>query len=335
MRKSKILITGASGCVGQYISHWLLHNTDSELFLWIREPKKLTAFDPNHPKINLLIGDIRDSELFSKELKEITRVIHTATAWGDPKRAYEVNVHAVKKIISLLDPNVIEQIIYFSTASILDKELNPLPEAFKYGTEYIQTKARCLKELENHELASKIIAVFPTLVFGGKINGSSKFPTSYLTEGLLEATKWLWIARFFRVYSRFHFIHAKDIAFICGRLSTSPHQNETNNTNKKKLKFLILAQPHLTIDNAIENLLEWKGMSRVPRIPLWRWLIEALIKILPIKMNSWDRICIKQRHFDYAQISPPESLGGSSYAKTLREILSDSGLPRVKTTKGR
>ena len=325
--KQKILITGASGCVGQYISAWLLRNSNADLFLWLREPKKLTAVDPKDPRVNLLVGDIRDPQIYSEELKHITRVIHTATAWGDPKRAYEVNIHAVKKMLNLLDPDVLEQIIYFSTASILTKDLKPLPEAFKYGTEYIQTKARCLKELESNPLASKIIAVFPTLVFGGKINGSSDFPRSYLTEGLLEASKWLWLARFFRAYSRFHFIHAEDIACVCGTLATKAI-GESDRNKEKKLRYLVLAQPHLTIDHAIDKLLEWRGIRKMPRLPLWGWLINGLIKFLPIQINSWDRFSIKQRHFDHDQISPPERFGGTSYAKSIQEIIADSGLTK-------
>ncbi|MEC8732125.1 MAG: NAD(P)-dependent oxidoreductase, partial [Cyanobacteriota bacterium] len=33
---TRILVTGASGCVGQYISRWLLDHSDAELLLWLR-----------------------------------------------------------------------------------------------------------------------------------------------------------------------------------------------------------------------------------------------------------------------------------------------------------
>ena len=184
MKNEIILITGASGCVGQYIANWLIENSTSELFLWVRDPKKITSINLENPRIKILVGDLRESNKFKKEISEVNRVIHTATAWGDPKRAQEVNIDAVKNLLNLLNPSNIKQIIYFSTASVLDRNLNLLPEAFTYGTEYIQTKAQCLRELESHQLATKIIAVFPTLVFGGRLDGKSKFPTSYLTEGL-------------------------------------------------------------------------------------------------------------------------------------------------------
>ncbi len=328
MTHSRILITGASGCVGQYTASWLLKNSDAKLYLWLRDPKKLTAVDQNHQRIKLLVGDLREPDQFANDLMQITHVIHTATAWGDPERANQVNLFAVKKLLSHLNPSTIERIIYFSTASILDRNLKPLSEAFLYGTEYIQTKARCMQELENHFLAKKIIAVFPTLVFGGKLNGQGTFPRSYLTEGLKEALKWLWVARWFRAYSRFHFIHAADIAFICGTLCfVKEHPILTSTQNE--IPKLVLGQPPISIDQAIDTLLVWRGMRKTFKIPLWGWLIKGLVKILPIQMNDWDLFSIKQRHFIHNPVTSPESLGGRSFSKTLKEVFLTSDLPRT------
>lgn len=334
MKKAKILITGASGCVGQYITKWLLKNSDADLYLWLRDPKKLSAIPKEDPRIKLLIGDIRQPEIFSDELSEITRVIHTATAWGDPSRAYQVNVLAVKDLFNLLNPEVIEQIIYFSTASILNKNLDLLPEALSYGTEYIQTKAQCLQALEKHPLAEKIIAVFPTLVFGGKVDSKSLFPTSYLTGGLSEACHWLWLARWLRTDSSFHFIHAADIAFICGHLATTPHSLNSK-TCQRPIRRLVMAQPAITINESVKILCLWRGVQMTPGLPLWGWLIEALIKILPIQVSNWDRFSIKQRHFVHDPISFPEHFGGTSQAKVLWEVLVASGLPKSKPSKKR
>ena len=327
MKKEIILITGASGCVGQYTANWLIKNSNSELFLWVRDPKKLTSINLNNPRVKVLVGDLREPNKFKKEISKVNRVIHTATAWGDPKRAKEVNIVAVKKLLNLLNPSNIKQIIYFSTASVLDKNLKLLPEAFKYGTEYIQSKAQCLIELESHQLSPKIIAVFPTLVFGGRLDGKSKFPTSYLTEGLGEALKWIWLARWIKVFSKFHFIHAADIAFICGHLATSDFEQKQT-VSKEKIKKLVLGQPHISIDIAIQTLLRWKGMRRVPQIPLWNWLVECLTILLPIQITNWDRFSLKQRHFIHDPITSPETYGGKSYAKNLNQVLHSSGLTK-------
>ncbi len=329
MNKALILVTGASGCVGQYTANWLLKNTESNLLLWIRNPKKLRAINLKDPRIKLLIGDLRNPEIFTEDLAQVTHVIHTATAWGDIERTKQVNITAVKKLLLHLNPDNLEKFIYFSTASILNSDLKELEQAEVYGTEYIQTKAKCLKELEQHSIAPKIIAVFPTLVFGGNYDQSGLFPASYLTQGLVEATKWLWLARFFKGYSRFHFIHAEDIAFICGKLIANEYPISSRQTNGRILR-LVLGQPHISIDTAISALLKWKGMKKVPRLPLWGWLIETLVAILPIKISTWDRLSIKQRHFIHEPVTNPEDFGGRSYAKTLNEILIQSGLPKVK-----
>ena len=327
MKNEIILITGASGCVGQYIANWLIENSSSKLFLWVRDPKKITSIDLENKRIKVLVGDLRQSSKFKKELSEVNRVIHTATAWGDPKRAKEVNIDAVKNLLNLLNPSNVKQIIYFSTASVLDRNLNLLPEAFKYGTEYIQTKAQCLSELETHQLSDKIIAVFPTLVFGGRLDGKSKFPTSYLTEGLREAFKWIWLARWLKIFSRFHFIHAEDIAFICGHLATS-NVELSQTVSKSKIKRLVLGQPHTNIDIAIKTLLEWRGMRRVPQIPLCSWLVEILTLLLPLQITNWDRFSLRQRHFIHTPVTSPETFGGTSYAKNLNQVLHNSGITK-------
>ncbi len=325
MKNEIILITGASGCVGQYIANWLIKNSNSKLFLWVRDPNKITSINLKDPRVKVLVGDLRNPNKFKNEISLVNRVIHTATAWGDPERAKQVNIIAVKKLFNLLNPSNIKQIIYFSTASVLDKNLNLLPEAFKYGTEYIQTKAQCLTELETHQLSKKIIAVFPTLVFGGRLDGKSIFPTSYLTEGLRDAFKWIWLARWIKIFSRFHFIHAADIAFICGHLATT-HFEPEQQLSKTKIKKLVLGQPYISIDQAIYALLDWKGMSRTPQFPLHTWIVELLIKILPIEITKWDRFSLKQRHFIHHPITSPETFGGISYAKTLNQVLHNSGL---------
>jgi nucleoside-diphosphate-sugar epimerase len=327
VKAEKILITGASGCVGQHICHQLFHHSDAELVMWLRDPSKLTAVPRNHPRITLLIGDFRDQESHVGILKTINRVIHTATAWGDPIRAQQVNVDAVKELLHRLDPNQLQQVVYFSTASILNRNLELLPEAEKIGTEYIQTKAQCLRQLESHYLASKIVAVFPTLVFGGRVDGTGPFPNSYLTAGLGEAIKWLWLARLLSTDSSFHYIHAADIAKVCCHLSLSPHQPNPE-IGQGQLRKLVLGQPATSIDKAVAQLCKWRGIWRPPGIPLWPWLIEALIKVLPLEITPWDRFIIRQRHFVHQPISPPERFGLHSHVASLEAVFDDAGLPQ-------
>ncbi|MFN9629404.1 MAG: NAD-dependent epimerase/dehydratase family protein [Cyanobacteriota bacterium] len=323
----RILITGASGCVGQYIAETLYHHSEAHLLLLLRDPAKLTAVPRTDPRITLLVGDLRELEPHAEAIASAHRVIHTATAWGDPERAQAVNVVAVKRLLALLDPERLEQVIYFSTASILNRNLGLLPEARAHGTEYIQTKAQCLQDLEAHPLASRIVAVFPTLVFGGRLMGADPHPTSYLTAGVGEAVGWLWLARWLRADASFHFIHAADIATVCAHLATTPHQANPE-PGQGPVRRLVLGQAPLQVNTAVAILCRWRGLWRPPvGLDLRGWLIEGLIRLLRLDVNEWDRFSIRQRHFVHEPVSPPERFGLTSLAPTLEKVLETAGLP--------
>jgi len=184
----------------------------------VRDKNKLPISVQENKKVKLMVCDIRESNRYKKEISQINYLIHTATAWGDPRRAYEVNIKAFEELLEMLDIDKLEKIIYFSTASILDTQTELMRESLIYGTEYIQTKYECFQRLRESSFAEKTFAVFPTLVFGGNLGKKSKYPLSYLTSGLREIGKWLWLARFLKLDSKFHFIHANDFAQICGFL---------------------------------------------------------------------------------------------------------------------
>lgn len=323
----RILITGASGCVGQYTAERLYRHSDAELLLLLRDPAKLTAVPRHDPRITLLVGDLRDLEPHAAAIASADRVIHTATAWGDPERATAVNVVAVKRLLAMLDPERVEQVVYFSTASILDRQLRLLPEAEAHGTEYIQTKAQCLRDLEVHPLAERIVAVFPTLVFGGRLLGGDSHPTSYLTAGVGEALGWLWLARWLRADASFHFIHAADIASVCAHLATTPHQRNPE-SGQGAVRRLVLGQAPISVNQAVEILCRWRGVWYPPvGLDLKGWLIEGLIRLLRLEVNAWDRFSIRQRHFVHDPVSPPERFGLVSVAPTLEAVLEGAGVP--------
>jgi nucleoside-diphosphate-sugar epimerase len=325
---ARILITGAGGCVGQVVAEQLLAHSDAELLLLLRDPSRLTAVPADHPRITLLVADLRDLDPHAAAIASATRIIHTATAWGDPERAHQVNVVAVKRLLALADPGRLEQVIYFSTASVLDRQLRLLPEAMRWGTEYIQTKAQCLQDLEAHPLAEKIVAVFPTLVFGGRVTPGDPHPTSYLTAGLMEGIRWLWLARWLRVDASFHFIHAADIATVCAHLATQPHQANPE-PGQGAVRRLVLGQAPITVNQAVATLCRWRRQWRPPLgIPLQGWLVNGLIRLLRLRLTPWDRFSIQQRHFVHDPVSPPERFGLVSHAPTLTAVLELSGVPR-------
>ncbi len=316
MTPKRILVTGASGCIGHYISEALIEQTNHELYLLVRNPNKLKVNTKSRPGITVLQGDMGKIEDFADLLKTIDTAVLTATVWGGDD-IFNINVTKTVELINLLDPEVCQQVIYFSTASILDSHNQLLKEAGEIGTDYIRSKYECFQKLASSAILPKITKVFPTLVLGGDANK----PYSHLSAGIPEITKLINLIRFFKADGSFHFIHGKDVAQVVSYLIDNPPKpNES--------RQLVLGQKRITADEAIESACEYLDKKIYFRIPITLGLANILIPLFRIQMADWDRFCLTYRHFSYENPVNPESLGLPNYCATFSDVLRVHGVPR-------
>ncbi|BAY77494.1 NAD-dependent epimerase/dehydratase [Nostoc linckia NIES-25] len=309
MSQKRILVTGASGCVGHYITEALIQETDYELFLLVRNPAKLQVDTQARPGINVLQGDMQNVSQFADLLSTIDTAVLTATAWGG-EQTFDINVNKTIELMKLLDPNKCQQVIYFSTASVLDNHNQPLKEAGEIGTDYIRSKYECLHQKEKLEIAPKITTVFPTIVLGGDANK----PNSAVTSGIREVTKYINLIRFLNADGSFHFIHGRDIATIVRYLIEHPAGNERS-------RQLVLGQAKLTANQAVEEVCAYFGKKIYFRIPVSIALANLIIVLFRIRMAAWDRFCMNYRHFTYENAVNPSSFGLSNYCVTMSDVL--------------
>lgn len=314
--KKRILITGASGCVGHYISDQLIQETGHELFLLVRNRDNLKINTNVRLNVTVLQGDMQDIGKFADLLKTIDIAVLTATAWGGDI-TFDVNVTKTLELMSLLDPERCEQVIYFSTASVLDNNEQPLKEAGEIGTDYIRSKYDCLHKKSQLAIAPKITTVFPTLVVGG----DEKKPYSQVSLGVPEVAKYVNIIKFLKADGSFHFIHAQDIATVVKYLIENPPQAGES-------RQYVLGQKKLTANQAIEEVCAYLGKKITFRIPLSFGLANAIILIFRIQMAAWDRFCMEYRHFAYKNAVNPTSYGLSNYCATMSDVLKLSGVKK-------
>lgn len=327
MTAKRILITGASGCIGHYFTEQLIQNTEHELFILVRDPAKLRFDVEARPGIYLLEADLRQIDQFADLLKTINVAILAATSWGGIKEAYEINVTRTLALIRSLDPQVCEQVLYFSTESILDQNNQLLPEAGELGTEYIRTKYACFQELEKLEAgqAPAITAVFPTFVFGG----DATKPYSHLTEGFPEVLRWLGLIRFLTTDASFHFMHGYDIAQVVCHLVDNPgkarmfaaEESMGADSQAGAIAKVILGNAPMTLDSTIQEVCDYFGKRIYFQFPLKTGLAEFFIKVFRIQVGAWDRFCLRYRHFVHQNPTSPRQFGLSPYAETLTDIL--------------
>ena len=311
----RIFITGASGCIGHYITETSIQNTDYELYLLVRNPDKLQFDYRSRSGIHILQGDMSRIEEHSGLLKKINIAILAATAWGGEEETYNINVVKTLKLINLLDPQVCQRVIYFSTASILDRNNQLLLAANQFGHDYIRTKYQCFLQLSQQAIADKIIAVFPTLVFGGDKNK----PYSHLSAGISDVTKWIGLIRWFSLDGSFHFIHAKDIAEVIRYLVENPDFSPQQEPGE--VACMVLGNPAISVDRAIAEMSNYFNKKVYLRIPLYIWLANIFIKIFRIQMDAWSRFSLDYRHFTYANPFTPASFGLQNYCSTIEELM--------------
>ena len=311
----RIFITGASGCIGHYLVETLIENTNHELFLMMRNPAKLQVPVDQRDGIHVLQGDMREVAQFADLLKTMDTAILVATSWGDPQESYEINVEKTLEIMSLLDVDRCQQIIYFSTASILDRDNTPLKEAGEIGTDYVRTKYICHEKMQELAIAPKITTVFPTLVFGGSENK----PYSHISGGLPEVAKYIGLIRFLSADGSLHYIHAKDIAEVVRHLVDNPPGPEAS-------REIVIGNPATTANEIVEDISNYLGKKRYFSIPLSFALADVVIKVFNIRMAEWDRFCMAYRHFTYQDPVTPSSFGLTDNYPTIQDVFRSAGV---------
>lgn len=312
----RIFVTGASGCIGHYIADLLIQKTEHDLFFLVRDPTKLKFNYSARPGVTIVQGDLREIEQVGRLLKTIDCAILAATSWGGTEEVFDTNVTKTLRLMNLLDPALCRQVIYFSTASILGNDNQPLKEAGEIGTDYIRSKHQCHAQLAKLAIAPQITTLFPTLVFGGDTHK----PYSHLSSGIKEVINWAKLIRFLQAEGSFHFLHAQDIAQVVLYLVEHPIQPDEPHE-------LVLGNPALTLNQAVEEVCAYLNERIYFRFPLSLQLADVLIKLFRIQMAEWDRFCLTYRHFTYQHPINPACFGLTNYCSTLSDVLKVSGIP--------
>lgn len=313
--RKRILITGASGCVGQYLVDELLAETDHELVLVVRSAAKLPATTVANPRVTTVEADVGDVDGYADKLGRVDTALLVAACWGGPD-AFRVNVDANLALTDRLAASGSARIFYFATGSVIDAEGQMLPAAWQLGSEYIRSKYMLVEEIEKRAGTVDLVGLYPTLILGG---GDGK-PMSHFANLLREVRRWAWLARFFRADGKFHYIHARDIARTTRHLIDAPAEA------LPKERRIVLGNPALTADEFIDQASRHLGFKRPFSIEVKERLAETLIKLFRIQLSPWDRYCMQHRDLSYRTAFNPASFGLPVHCPDVAGALSGIGL---------
>jgi nucleoside-diphosphate-sugar epimerase len=176
----KVLVTGASGYLGNRLAHRLADN-GVQVNALVR-PASARNWLP-HPRIQLFAGDILDAQSLAEAIRGCSQVYHAAAKTGawDPKPAtfYEVNVEGTRKILEAAFAAGVAKTVFTSTCGVIGPSTNgPLDECHErslgFSIDYDHSKKQAEEVVQQFvNKGMDIVIVSPSKIFGpGKISHS-------------------------------------------------------------------------------------------------------------------------------------------------------------------
>lgn len=168
-----ILITGATGFIGQKLCHRLACQDHDIHALYRSESKRRSFISRN---IKWFKGDINDEKSLERAMTHCDRVFHLAAfakVWAkDPHTYYRVNYLGTKNVLNAAKKLGVKKIVYTSTAGVFGPSKNNIVDekASRSGkgmTEYERTKAKAEELIMDYvNQGLQITIVNPSRIFG-------------------------------------------------------------------------------------------------------------------------------------------------------------------------
>ncbi len=176
-----ILVTGATGLIGSYITHELVKN-NLKVRVLIRPTSDLSPIQDLIHKIEIIEGDILDLTELNTAFSGVKTVIHAAALisfnWKDDKKVIKTNVEGTANMVNLALAHNIERFLYISSISaignsisnsILDENTKWNPD-FKYSQYSISKYQAELEVWRASEEGLKTIIINPSVVLSPERN---------------------------------------------------------------------------------------------------------------------------------------------------------------------
>lgn len=188
-----VLVTGASGCLGQHIVKLLQERDDSvkEIRLFdLKSYKNNLGHDEKKP-MKQIVGDVRNKQNIQDACVGVDCVIHAAayidlSMFPDTKVSWAHNVEGTKNVISACIQNSVPRLIFCSTTDVMYggehifygmESTTIMPKKFPIGI-YAETKAEAeelvlkanKQPLANGKGTLRTLSLRPTPIYGEEDN---------------------------------------------------------------------------------------------------------------------------------------------------------------------
>jgi nucleoside-diphosphate-sugar epimerase len=186
--KMKILVTGASGYIGNNLAHTIA-NMGMKVHALIRSDAAKALLQ--HPNIEIFKGDILEKESLATAMKGCKQVYHTAArvgAWAkDPHVFYDVNVEGTRNVLEAAKASGVEKFVFTSTCGVIGPSLvEPMKEDDTRITGFGMDYDRSKKMGEDIVLKYAGEGLHAVIVCPSKVYGPGNISHSLTANAIIE-----------------------------------------------------------------------------------------------------------------------------------------------------
>ncbi len=214
---SQVLITGATGFVGQHLVHQLLEQSQAVRIL-TRGKRYLPLSWAN--RVEVLHGDLTDPSTLARAVADVTTVYHLAGELREPSLMHTVNVEGTRNLLAACEKSSVRHVVHLSSVGVMgatqvgavDEDLpcHPLNEyeRSKYESETIALEW-------STKTGIRVTVIRPTIVFGEGARNASNSMLSWLRA--IQAGRFV----FFDRLAIANYVYVDDVVHACHLALTS------------------------------------------------------------------------------------------------------------------
>ena len=120
----KILITGASGFIGQHLIEMIALDMYKVSLLTRDVNKKQRIY---RSEINILQGDLNDLPSLILATKDIDCIVNIAAEVRNQSQLAATNIQGVKNLMDAIVINGVKKIVHISSVGVVGKQLGQIP----------------------------------------------------------------------------------------------------------------------------------------------------------------------------------------------------------------
>lgn len=302
VKKSSILLTGASGFIGEHLLYYLSNCHKLKIIVFGQKKSALISRLIKARKIVFFKGNLKNTEDLKKIHRKIDYVFHLASKvnYFGNKSILNDNLLATKNIINLCKSKNIKKLVYTSTFGAVDRKCfdwnyEPLNENSKCYPTSFYGKGKLLEEQEILNCGLNVAILRLPWVYGPGMN-----VTHHLRKILFLVKKKSFVLKF-KWPGRVSLLSVNNciVALILSMFKIENNKKTIFITDKQPIEFW-------KIINNIQNQLPWpsRNLIAIPKCFVFMAKVLQFILPFPLKCMLFDAYSVdiaasKQHFFKY------------------------------------